>query len=473
MSIHIKRTNWNKALEIYTKNNSQYREIGEGWVKKNGVWSRFFGGPPSPTQIEYARFIPGRIDSNLLTISDDLLTVEKYSTSNEASAMADVMCNNGKRWFEFKTYSDSFSAGNIYVGMILDWFLVPTTAGNIATSISLRVMSTYINILSGSTLIGQTESNSFYPGDVVGFGYDFSNGNIIVHVNGVEKGSFTANFSYQTSYGDIGNRRIFVGFGPAAIAKISLFSDRQIGEYGPPDESWQGWTSPWTNVQQVTTPSTWLKGGEVPVSMWAKANDNGEFDSMRTFEFLLRCSTTAWETSTLKYIFSKSYTDGAGHYFSTMGSQTNVVEAKITGNATPINRLRTMKPYDGFWHRWTVVGSWATGKSKLYCDGVLMAEAALGGTGPANNIRLLYLLSVTGNENYYNIGDAEISDVRIWNTERTQEEITSSINYKSVTGSETGLVGLWFCDEGSGVAINDQTSYAHQLTASNAAIWQS
>ena len=47
-----------------------------------------------------------------------------------------------------------------------------------------------------------------------------------------------------------------------------------------------------------------------------------------------------------------------------------------------------------------------------------------------------------------------ISDVRIWNTARTQKEIKGHM-YKKLTGSEHGLVANWKFDEGHGQVIHD------------------
>jgi hypothetical protein len=52
--------------------------------------------------------------------------------------------------------------------------------------------------------------------------------------------------------------------------------------------------------------------------------------------------------------------------------------------------------------------------------------------------------------------DGPIDEVRIWNSVRTGEEISSNMNYYLV-GDEPGLVGYWQMNEGSGELIQDRS----------------
>jgi hypothetical protein len=72
---------------------------------------------------------------------------------------------------------------------------------------------------------------------------------------------------------------------------------------------------------------------------------------------------------------------------------------------------------------------------------------------------------------YYNSNSlfhGKIAEVRIWNIARTQTEIQSDM-FTQLSGTETGLVGYWPFDEGSGMIVNDHsenenTGYLHQVT---------
>lgn len=50
--------------------------------------------------------------------------------------------------------------------------------------------------------------------------------------------------------------------------------------------------------------------------------------------------------------------------------------------------------------------------------------------------------------------NGDISDVRIWNTARTQEQIQVNM-HRTLTGNEPGLVGYWPLNEGSGTIAHD------------------
>ncbi len=50
--------------------------------------------------------------------------------------------------------------------------------------------------------------------------------------------------------------------------------------------------------------------------------------------------------------------------------------------------------------------------------------------------------------------DGRISEVRVWNTPRTQEQIQAFMN-RRLTGNESGLAGYWPLDEGAGDVVAD------------------
>jgi hypothetical protein len=50
----------------------------------------------------------------------------------------------------------------------------------------------------------------------------------------------------------------------------------------------------------------------------------------------------------------------------------------------------------------------------------------------------------------------KLDEVRIWNRQLTQEQISDSMN-RTLAGSESGLAGYWSLDSGSGAAVDDRT----------------
>ena len=103
------------------------------------------------------------------------------------------------------------------------------------------------------------------------------------------------------------------------------------------------------------------------------------------------------------------------------------------------------------------------GVVNTYADGVVVNTYNGSGTiidvYPAFNE-----LQIGGRENATNQRFAgEIDEVRVWNTERTLLDIQTNMNALLV-GNETGLLGNWRFDEGSGTTITDQSLNGHHGT---------
>lgn len=77
--------------------------------------------------------------------------------------------------------------------------------------------------------------------------------------------------------------------------------------------------------------------------------------------------------------------------------------------------------------------------------------------------------SVSGasNGNFFN---GSMDEVRIWNYARSQDSIVASRN-RELNGTESGLVGYWNFNEGSGSTAADQTSNHHDGTLTNSPVW--
>jgi hypothetical protein len=65
--------------------------------------------------------------------------------------------------------------------------------------------------------------------------------------------------------------------------------------------------------------------------------------------------------------------------------------------------------------------------------------------------------------------NGKLSDVRIWNTARTAQEIADNYQ-KRLIGNESGLVGYWKLDKGSGTTVTDSTTNANAGTITGA-VW--
>jgi len=116
--------------------------------------------------------------------------------------------------------------------------------------------------------------------------------------------------------------------------------------------------------------------------------------------------------------------------------------------------------------RWVHVAVSATAATKtinFYIQGQLVASTQTSSAASAIGVpAAAFNIGTRGGANYY---DGYGSEDRLWSTARTQAEILANMN-NNLTGSESGLVGLWRGDNN----FNDLTANANHLTATNGAI---
>ncbi|WP_299552310.1 LamG domain-containing protein [Seonamhaeicola sp.] len=126
-----------------------------------------------------------------------------------------------------------------------------------------------------------------------------------------------------------------------------------------------------------------------------------------------------------------------------------------------INTTKTVN--DGIWHHVAAVVP-TDGASLedvlLYIDGELQTDITGSGSSPIN----------TSNANNFHIGrsanDAtrlfvgQISDVRMWNVAKSANDINTNKDVR-LNGNESGLVGYWKLNDGSGTSAQDATSSNH------------
>lgn len=118
-----------------------------------------------------------------------------------------------------------------------------------------------------------------------------------------------------------------------------------------------------------------------------------------------------------------------------------------------------------FYYSWVhiaAVYNTATSKMSLYSNGLLVGELTISAPNFANTN---YWIGMFPNGFYYMKG--RISELRIWTTARTQQQILDNKN-KRLIGNETGLRAYYRFNEGTGTTINDTTSNAFHGTIQNA-----
>ncbi|MCH7964261.1 MAG: T9SS type A sorting domain-containing protein [Bacteroidetes bacterium] len=109
-------------------------------------------------------------------------------------------------------------------------------------------------------------------------------------------------------------------------------------------------------------------------------------------------------------------------------------------------------PADGMWHHLACVRSGpGAGQGIIYIDGVDQTNPAFNTPGAAVPLSGNLTFGV-GLSNFFFNG--AMDDLRIWNVERSQTQINNNKDIK-LTGSESGLIGYWQFNEGSGQTIID------------------
>jgi hypothetical protein len=106
----------------------------------------------------------------------------------------------------------------------------------------------------------------------------------------------------------------------------------------------------------------------------------------------------------------------------------------------------------------------ASGNAKLYNNGQEIKSGSLSLPDSVNRA-----FNYIGKSNWSVDGyfDGQITEVRLWNRVRTQEEITNDMNH-NLLGNEPGLVGYWPLSEGSGNIATDKTGNGNNGTIDGA-----
>ena len=114
---------------------------------------------------------------------------------------------------------------------------------------------------------------------------------------------------------------------------------------------------------------------------------------------------------------------------------------------------------------WTHIAASFDGTAlSVYTNGVLISVSNI--TFNLQGASLLLAQSQLS-ENYFSGG---IDEVRIWNTARSASQIQTNFA-RTLTGSESGLVGYYRMDEGSGTNVTDLTGHGNTLVTANSPAW--
>ncbi|MBK7129457.1 MAG: T9SS type A sorting domain-containing protein [Crocinitomicaceae bacterium] len=137
--------------------------------------------------------------------------------------------------------------------------------------------------------------------------------------------------------------------------------------------------------------------------------------------------------------------------------------------------LHEIKTNDIFWD----AGTWyhvcgtideSTGM-KLYINGILQSQTDPTCTNPIPSSGEITAIGTWGDAFVRNY-NGQIDELRFWNRSLSQTEIQSKMCYWLTPANETGLVGYWKMNEGSGSTIIDATSGSNNGTVISATFIQ-
>ena len=155
--------------------------------------------------------------------------------------------------------------------------------------------------------------------------------------------------------------------------------------------------------------------------------------------------------SWLAGIISKYQTSAANGYILRLTSQSPFSGIGFDEKITSTGVLNANQ-----WHHIAAVNN--NGQRKLYINGILtsISGSALNVVSNSDPIRI-------GSDYSSRFFDGRIDEVRIWNTARDQNDITSTMD-STLSGTEDGLVAYYNFNEGSGIILNDLTGNGHDGT---------
>lgn len=116
------------------------------------------------------------------------------------------------------------------------------------------------------------------------------------------------------------------------------------------------------------------------------------------------------------------------------------------------NGQTSVVPAANQWHH--VAGTWDGATGYVYLNGVLIHTYASNPMSANMTQANAFALGATGLGTAVYPFDGLISDVRVWEVKRTQEQIAATMGLR-LTGTEPGLVGYWPLDEGAGTFALD------------------
>lgn len=175
-----------------------------------------------------------------------------------------------------------------------------------------------------------------------------------------------------------------------------------------------------------------------------------------TLEFWMNSSTSTLHQNQLSG-GSTSSSEEVGVGFS-MNGILNKVRFIVADGSNIIRIYSITDVNDGLWHHIAAVRD--GNNFRLYVDGIQEASTSSSmGTG-YDNFEPLDIGRLKTGSNYY---DGIMDELKIWSVAKSTSEIRDGM-CKNGLGNESGLLGYWQMDDGSGSTLTDLTSNGYDGT---------
>jgi len=145
----------------------------------------------------------------------------------------------------------------------------------------------------------------------------------------------------------------------------------------------------------------------------------------------------------------------------------NLVFHFANGDGQDYYAVSTVDVDDENWHH--ICGVRESNAIYIYIDGVLTGQGTLPSNASADNTGPLKFRPWGYSNPVVNYMD----EVRIWDRALSASEVLDNSTTCSLTGTETGLIGYWNFNEGTGIITYDQTSNGNNGTLINGPTWSS